>query len=668
MTTSDHLPALPWSGRLRWLLPVIGALGWSAEPSAPLAKPPIAAESGDELALFSDLPVVVSASRQQTSISRSPVPVSVLSDEDLAAGGHDRLEEALRFVPGVDVRRVDRNHYAVGIRGLNGSFSDRTVTLIDGRSADSPVFGGAEFYRQPLVMADIDHVEVVRGPGGAAWGANAFNGVINIITKDPEDMLGIHASSGFTSLGDTADAVRWCDARGDWSWKVGAFYERHTSSSTALDDDRYPDNDWGRKIGSDNAVVWRANDITTVRAGLGYASLDSGAYEFLGYQPSGGDELDTTRAYLRLDQQLAADASYRIDWYGNFLASDRPAVFNERSRENVCEAQFDYTGIAGHHLSMGGEWRMTDITQVSSGAPPQVDLAEAPYHEQRYGAFLIDHWQVLSRLSMETQLRGDHYDGTGSDWAGRLAFLYGLDREQNHVLRLATARSYRTPLPAVRDASTARPPFFALIPTTDLENEHVWSLEGGYSGRFTSDLMARLDVYHQRYEDLIGYAVTPTLQTQAQNIAGADGDGGEAELVWSPATDWSNRRARLSTWYAFNHLVTDHINQEVRSFTPADHKVGMTGTLPLPQRFAFTVNYAYTSTAVDPDLPAGSHVGIHHQCDVTLAWGLPQGHGELMVGAWDLFHEVDEPVSATGTALAHETPGRTFFVRAILDF
>ena len=659
---------------LRWtttlLIPFFGTslMGTHLACGAETPAPPKLSGDADELALFSDLPVVVSASRQQTVITRSPVPVSVLSDEDISAGGHNRLGEALRFVPGVDVRRIDRNHYAVGVHGFHGSFSDRTLTLIDGRNADSPLFGGAEFYRQPLVMDDIDHVEVVRGPGGAAWGANAFNGVINVITKDPEDMLGIHASTQVTGFGDTADSVRWCDSNGALSWKIGGFYERHVSSSDALNDDSYADNDWGEKIGTDNAVVWRVNDSATVRGGIGFAEVDSGVFEFLGYQPPGQDELDTTRAYLRFDQRLSKDSSYRLNWYGNFLTSRRPAVLDERSRENVAELQFDYGGISDHQISLGGEWRMTDIEQLNDGIPPEFDLANAPYHEQRYGAFVIDKWQAHERLSVEAQIRGDYYDGTGSDWAGRLAFIYGLDSAQNHLLRLACARAYRTPLPALRDATSSTPPFFNLIPSDDLNNEHTWSIEAGYSGEFQGDFLARVDLYHQRYEDLIGFTVLPNFDTQAQNIDGADGDGAEVELTWAPMTTWSAQRARMSTWYAYNHLETDQVDQEIRAFTPAEHKVGVTTRLPLPERFSFTLNYAFSSSSDDADLPVGTHVSIHHQCDLTLAWALPQHLGELMIGVWDVFHHQDDPVAATGTALPHSTPGQTFFVRGVLDF
>jgi outer membrane receptor protein involved in Fe transport len=647
------------------------------------AEPAPQAGVGDELALFSDLPVVVSASRQETTVNRSSVPVSVLSSEELSASGHYQIDEVLRFVPGMDVRRVDRSRHAVGVRGFHGSFSDRTLTLVDGRTADSPVFGGAEWYRLPLMMDDIERIEVVRGPGGAAWGANAFNGVVNVITKDPEEMLGLHGSSLVTGFGDSSSYARWAHAVGNVSWRIGAFYENHVSSSEALDDDSIADNDWSKKIGTDNAVVVHLNDTTTVRAGIGYAKLDSGVFELIGYLPEGEDQLDTTRAYARFDQQASEEVSYRLGWYGNFLTSERPAVFNDRSMENAIEGQLDFSGITNHRLSIGGEWRMTDIEQFNDD-PNQLDMGKAPYHEQRYGAFIIDQWQLTSRLMLEGQIRGDYYDGTGSDWAGRLAALYGIDQEQHHIARLAVARAYRTPLPALRDSSVSRPTFGIPILTTniiaaeELENEHTWSLEAGYSAEMSNDVLLRVDGFYQQYEDLIGFESTQTggplptpidVTVQAGNLGGATAYGGEVELRWSPEVPWSERRAHLSGWYSYHDLELDvEPVQDFRAWTPGKNKTGAGIRLPLPERFSFTVNYAYTDGSVDPDEMGDAHIDQHHQLDLTLAWAIPGNYGEVMIGGWDILHEADDPLNGTGNYLSHETPGRTLFVRAILDF
>lgn len=661
----SHLGRSCWLHRCLAGRAVLLALGMTTVGAADTAVQGV----GEELALFDDLPVVVSASRQETSVNRSSVPVSVLSHEDLSASGHYQIAEVLRFVPGVDVRRVDRSTPAVGVRGFHGAYSDRTLSLIDGRNADSPVFGGSEWYRLPLMMDDIERIEVVRGPGGAAWGANAFNGVINVITRDPDEMLGLHGSATVTDLGDHLVYARWCHAVGDLSWRIGVFQQQMVSSRKALDDASIPDHDASEKYGTDNALVWHANDRTTLRAGIGYARLDRGVFELIGYMPEGEDQLDTTRAYVRVDQELSEQASYRIGWYGNFYTSRRPAVFNERSQENVVEAQLDLSAIATHRLSLGGEWRMTDIEQFNDD-PFQLSMMEAPYHEQRYGAFLIDQWRATSDLMVEAQFRGDYYDGTGSDWSGRLALLYDLTPQ--HIIRLAAARAHRTPLPALRDGSTTRPSGFNLMPADGLENEQIQSLEAGYAAELTSDFRLQIDGFYQQYEDLIGYETTPAVpfgaDVQAVNFSGADGYGGEVQCIWSPQLGWDDRRAQVKAWYGYHHITLDDEVRNFRAWTPASHKAGAGLRLPLPHALSFTVNYAYNNGSIDRDQDREYAIGIHHQLDVTLAWALPGGYGELMIGGWDVLHAADEEVDGTGTYIPHETPGRTLFLRATLEF
>jgi iron complex outermembrane receptor protein len=111
---------------------------------------------------------VVSASRQVQKLGELSVPVSVITSEDIHYSGLTNIPEILQFTPGVDMLKISRFRYAVGIRGLHDFISDRTLVLINGRSAESPLFGGSEYYTLPILMEDIERIEVVRGPGGAA--------------------------------------------------------------------------------------------------------------------------------------------------------------------------------------------------------------------------------------------------------------------------------------------------------------------------------------------------------------------------------------------------------------------------------------------------------------------------------------------------------------------
>jgi outer membrane cobalamin receptor len=109
----------------------------------------------------------------------TPAAIYVLTQEDIRRSGATTIPELLRLVPGVEVARIDSDHWAVGIRGFGSQFSKSVLVLIDGRSVYSPLFAGVYWQVQDTLLEDIDRIEVIRGPGGTIWGANAVNGVIN---------------------------------------------------------------------------------------------------------------------------------------------------------------------------------------------------------------------------------------------------------------------------------------------------------------------------------------------------------------------------------------------------------------------------------------------------------------------------------------------------------
>jgi outer membrane cobalamin receptor len=165
---------------------------------------------------FFDMPIeelmnvsVVSASRLPTQSQYLSAPVTVITAEDIHYSGLTTIPEILQFAPGVDVRRLDRQRYAVGVRGLFGVFSDRTLVLIDGRPATDILYGTTHWENLPIMMEDIERIEIVRGPVGAAWGANAFTGAINIITKKPDQCKGGLISTTISEFGDTYTHLRY---------------------------------------------------------------------------------------------------------------------------------------------------------------------------------------------------------------------------------------------------------------------------------------------------------------------------------------------------------------------------------------------------------------------------------------------------------------------------
>ena len=140
---------------------------------------------------------VVTASKKAQPLRDVPASVYVITAEDIHRMGATSIPEALRLVPGVSVGVIDANKWAVAVRGFNGRYSNKLLVLIDGRTVYTPFFSGVYWDAQPpLFMDDIERIEVIRGPGAVLWGANAVNGVINIITKSAKETQGTLWVSG----------------------------------------------------------------------------------------------------------------------------------------------------------------------------------------------------------------------------------------------------------------------------------------------------------------------------------------------------------------------------------------------------------------------------------------------------------------------------------------
>ncbi len=152
---------------------------------------------------------VTSVAKEQTDLFTSPAAISVVTSDDIRRLGIASLPEALRLVPGMDVAQIDANEWAVSARGFNGEFGRDLLVLIDGRTVYSPSSAGVYWNSQDVVMEDLDRIEVIRGPGATMWGANAVDGVINIISKSAKETQGLLVSSSVGNVEQDSATVRY---------------------------------------------------------------------------------------------------------------------------------------------------------------------------------------------------------------------------------------------------------------------------------------------------------------------------------------------------------------------------------------------------------------------------------------------------------------------------
>ena len=192
-----ELCVLPTSRRAPFLLILLlvslpALVGRAAELAATPSGPDFGNMSLDQLMNYP----VTSPTKHEGKLSEAPAAIEVITQEDIRRSGVTSIPEALRMAPGLDVAKVDAHTWAISSRGFNDVFANKLLVLQDGRSIYTPLFSGVFWDVQDTLLEDIDRIEVIRGPGAALWGANAVNGVINIITKKASDTQGLLISGG----------------------------------------------------------------------------------------------------------------------------------------------------------------------------------------------------------------------------------------------------------------------------------------------------------------------------------------------------------------------------------------------------------------------------------------------------------------------------------------
>jgi iron complex outermembrane receptor protein len=151
---------------------------------------------------------VTSVSRKEQRMSQAAATIFVITQEQIARSGATNIPDLLGIVPGLDVSQMNANSWAVSARGFHRQFTDKLLVLVDGRAINTPLLGGVNWDTQDVPLGDIDRIEAIRGPGATIWGANAVNGVINIVTKTATDTQGAAVTAGGGTSGQAQGTVQ----------------------------------------------------------------------------------------------------------------------------------------------------------------------------------------------------------------------------------------------------------------------------------------------------------------------------------------------------------------------------------------------------------------------------------------------------------------------------
>ncbi len=625
-----------------------------------LAQAP-AAEDGNQMMNLSleDLMDVefYSASKKLESLSGATAAVFVITQEDIRRTGVTSIPEALRMVPGLQIARADVHQWAISARGFNSVIADKLLVLIDGRTVYSPLFSGVFWDVQDTLLEDVERIEVIRGPGATLWGANAVNGVINIITRSAHDTHGGLATAGAGSLEKSFGALRYGGAINDRA-SYRAFLK-------TFDRDELPSltqvrsaGDWGatrggirldwdtEKAGS-FALFGEAYDgsveepVRLVQLAPPYVQLELRDRDFTGGFVMGRWSKETSRGH---------DVSFQT-YYDQV---DLNSAIGEYTRDTI---DFEYQ----HELAFGKRADLIWGLGYRSNADDVVNTSTVNWDPP---SRRFDLWSAFAqadvgfaedRFKLTLGSKFEHNDFSGSEVQPSIRFRWTLDERKN--VWAAVSRAVQTPVRAFTDVrfsqfagplpqpiplpsgQTIDTFLVSLVPNEDLESEEMIAYEAGFriqaSRALYIDGAAFYNVY-DRLKDLVPQQPVlefspqpPHLLNGLQTVNSSRGDTFGLEIL----ADWEPREHfKLQMWYAYVDMQLharpgfDPSVAEVKEGNTPHHQVSLRSTWDVGRHWELDGWLRYVD-----NLPS-QHVPSYFELDLHLGWRLSDSIELSLVG------------------------------------
>lgn len=628
------------NGALGMLL-TLGGVGQILH-AADAATPPVATSNDGDLSPFKHLSLEELMDVTVTSVLRRPEPlveaasaIQVISGEEIRRSGATSLPEALRLAPNLQVAQVNASQWAISARGFNNVLADKMLVMIDGRTVYTPLYAGVFWDVQNPLLEDIDRIEVISGPGGTLWGANAVNGVISVISKSARDTQGAYASVARGTSLERATAARYGGDLGN-----GLFYrvygERFARADTIGLDGHGAGDAWGMTQGGFRAD-WYPNgsaDTLTFQGDFydGHPDPDGGTPVLV----NGGNLLGRWTRPLRGDDELRVQAYVDRTWrdFGNGFAENLKTYDVDWQHRFHLGQQHTLTWGQGYRLMVDQE----DNLQLFAFDPGRQVLHLA-------SAFVQDEIRLVpDRLRLVLGSKFEHNDYTGMEYqpAGHLAWT----PDDSNTIWAAVSHAVRTPSRIDRDFTLSIAPGVPFIDeNADFESERMTAYELGWRSRPHREASLSLSLFYNRYDRIRSVEPgPPPFGIPVTYGNGVRGSSLGAELAGDllVTEDW-----HLRGGYTFfkKHLTlapgSQDLNQATAESDDPEHQAVLQSMLDLPG----AVDADATIRYVD-DLP-NPHVAGYFALDVRLAWH-PAPHLELAaVGQNLLDHRHQEFIPAS---------------------
>lgn len=531
---------------------------------------------------------VTSVSKKEQQAWKSAAAIFVITQDDIRQSGATNIPDVLRMVPGVDVARIDANTWAISIRGFNYRYASNLLVMIDGRTVYTPGFSGVYWDQQNVPLDDIDRIEVIRGPGGTVWGANAVNGVINIITKSADETQGGLISAGTGSEQSGRGLAQYGGAAGQHGYyRLYGNYAR-VESGTLVSGGSAADG-W-----HDAQAGFRADWTLSPKDKLTFEGGYDGTSEGQTVSTLFFDRLPNT--YTFADRIQVGSENVLGRWSHTFDNGSevRLQMYYDRFRRfdqaldtlNTGDAEFEY------HFHLGSRNDIVTGIGYRATAHSYTDGYEIAFGtgyrwDNLYSAFAQDEIQVSRTASVSFGSKIEHNGYTGLEYEPSVQLVWNPGK--HHLIWSSVSRAIRQPswlATSTRlDVSTFPVPsvgfgVYQLLGDSDPEAERVVDFELGYRAemnrRLSFDLTGFLSHYGniQTIEPAAPYfTINPApphlvFPNFWENMAHARDYGVEIATNWNLTKAW-----RISPGFTFLQMkiVRYSVSQDATvEMTPGD--------------------------------------------------------------------------------------------------
>ena len=593
---------------------------------------------------------VTTASRRPQKLTEVPAAVFVITQEDIRRSGATSIPEALRMAPGVQVARVGTDKWSISVRGFNGRFANKLQVLMDGRSVYTPLFSGVIWSQQDTFIEDIERIEVIRGPGATVWGANAMNGVINIITKKAADTQGTLLTAGGGSFERAF---------------VGARYGGKLSENT-------PFRVYAKGFSRDNTTTLSgANTHDAWRSARAGFRLDHtrGIDEFTVqgdlFVNSIGDTLNQpilTAPFTRTDilnaKEKGGNIRFRWDRRYSAKSSTMLQIYYDRIHNQLAPStkyaeSFDIDFrhrlpvLDRHDVIWGANYRLYNNKVIDTALTNFIPRQQTNHI---FSAFVRDEITLLPELLRLTLgMRLGHNDFTGLEVQPDVRLMWTPD-QQNSVW-LSVARAVRTPsrgeddvtinfgvAPMPQDPSL--PTMMAVQGSNSFGSEKLMAYELGYRHQLSPQASIDIAGFFNDYSQLrdlsfgtirqgIGIHQHLMLPIFFNNQGSAHAYGGEVSIDWRPIERW-----RLQGNYSFQDVTVNSniVFSEIDSTTGGAHKANPHHQLSLRSNFDLSERIELDLWLRYVDNLAFYNIKDYVTMDAKMAWKPVQNVEFFLVG------------------------------------